>query len=241
LDLNELRGEIFNSKKSPRSTIKSEHPEIEPEETVSDLVLDKNRSKYLSSDHLENLIDKSTRNISTDERTRRHSGVKTAHKSPKEKKSQTEEKKAIKKRKKEGVNKNPADKDLVLISKWLNKILNEDLPSEREAFFKRLKDGTVLCRTINVLRKGAIKNIHILPHLESLVTENLNNFIDACIYTLGMNRLDLFEPNDLILEEDILKVIDTLLKLINLYYSQKESILHDVVYSDTNVEDKSCN
>jgi len=228
-------------KKSPRVVNKLEHVESEGEEVCitdfrNSLTIYETKDKSKSTITPSDLLEKSPRNISIDERvSRRLSGFKSGHKSPKDKKSQTEDKKSVKKRKKEPVN--PADKDLRKISKWINNILNEDIPSQRDGFFKRLKDGTILCRTLNVLKKGTIKNIHINPHLDSLVVENLNNFIDACIYSLKINRLDLFEPNDLLSEEgDILKVIDTLLKLIKVYDGQKEHF-NDPVYTEI-IEEK---
>jgi hypothetical protein len=254
---------FFKSEKiSPRGHLKPEEDEGN-EETgsgltpIADLAKDKEKSGRVSkSKDFDGTSDellknekgkRHTRDISFDsDQIRRSNRPKSPQKTPKERKIHTDEKKSIKKRRKEesGYHDIKIEKQIGKIRKWLNTILNEDLPEHRDAFLNILKDGTILCRAVNVLKKGTVKQIHIRPHLETLALENISNFLDACIFSLGMNRMDMFSPNDLLQEEDISKVLSSLLRLVSYYENiektqtrDTDSTLLDFVMRDTPVSD----
>jgi len=84
-----------------------------------------------------------------------------------------------------------------LIREKLNSILNESLPPSIEEFQDRLKDGTLLCRAMNVLRPGCIKRIHTKPGIAAMAEENIGFFLASCTKELNIKPQYLFQPADL--------------------------------------------
>jgi len=103
-----------------------------------------------------------------------------------------------------------------------------------EAFYEALKDGTVLCRTANVLKRGCIKRMNASPHMTILASENIESFLAAC-KDLGLNSADLFSIDDLINAENIPKVLTTLSLLMDQYINSNPTSPEQVNYT-SNIE-----
>jgi len=115
---------------------------------------------------------------------------------------------------------------LLVIREWINDLLNENLPNELDAFYDAIKDGTVLCRAANVLKRGCIKRMNAVPHMAIEATENIESFLAAC-KELGLNGSELFSINDLLNAENIPKVIATLSTLMYLRPANNQNSLQD--------------
>jgi len=107
---------------------------------------------------------------------------------------------------------------VLLVREWINTLLNENLPMDSELFENSLKDGTVLCRTANVLKKGCIKRMHTITHMPVLASENIVSFLTACKEDLGIRQNDLFEPDDLLNAENMQKVMRMLTELMSRHH-----------------------
>lgn len=69
-----------------------------------------------------------------------------------------------------------------------------------------LRDGVLLCKLINCIRKGSVRKIHTL-HSAFKQMENIGNFLKAC-EALGVKRCDLFQTVDLYEANNINQVIN---------------------------------
>jgi len=91
------------------------------------------------------------------------------------------------------------------IAKWIQEITQEnrfDL-----SLFEWLKNGQVLCKLVNKIRPKSIKlNKMVAPAKKK---ENIQNFL-LFSQSVGCRKEDMFEPNDLLEEENLAKVVSGL-------------------------------
>jgi len=96
---------------------------------------------------------------------------------------------------------------------WVERVLGEplDYPSEhglrdQHDFGAVLKDGTVLCKLINLLHPGAVKKVNTMsaPFKQR---ENIELFLKGCV-TYGLKPQDLFQVNDLFENKNLYMVVD---------------------------------
>ena len=92
---------------------------------------------------------------------------------------------------------------------WMEAVLGERLfPGVQgaDAVHEKLKDGVILCKLINKIRPGSVRNIN-QSKMAFKMMENIGNFLDACM-ALGMQKLDLFQTVDLYENQNMTQVID---------------------------------
>lgn len=99
---------------------------------------------------------------------------------------------------------------------WVERVLDEplDYPNPEEGlrdqhdFGAVLKDGTVLCKLINLLHPGAVKKINTMsaPFKQR---ENIEMFLKGC-ESYGLKPQDLFQVNDLYENKNLYMVVDCL-------------------------------
>lgn len=92
---------------------------------------------------------------------------------------------------------------------WIEAVLGERLfggVQGADAVHEKLKDGVILCKLINKIKPGSVKNIN-QSKMAFKMMENIGNFLDACM-KLGMQKLDLFQTVDLYESQNMTQVID---------------------------------
>jgi hypothetical protein len=85
---------------------------------------------------------------------------------------------------------------------WIEAVLGVDLKSELHA---GLKNGVVLCQFLNAMEPGAIPKINE-PGIAFKERENISIYLETC-KKLGMNKIDLFDAQDLYDDKSIVNVI----------------------------------
>ena len=70
---------------------------------------------------------------------------------------------------------------------WLEALTGSPFPGE---FMESLKNGTILCEAMNVVRPGTIRRVNA-SRMPFKQMENISNFLSSC-RQLGMNEYDLF-------------------------------------------------
>ncbi|XP_063069768.1 rho guanine nucleotide exchange factor 7a isoform X1 [Engraulis encrasicolus] len=82
--------------------------------------------------------------------------------------------------------------------------------SDPEAFLQTsLKDGVVLCRLLERLRPGTTEKVYQEPKNDSEYLNNIKEFLKGC----AAFRVEPFEPSDLLLGQNLTKVLSTLVSL----------------------------
>ena len=92
---------------------------------------------------------------------------------------------------------------------WVEAVMGERLfPGVQgaDAVHEKLKDGVILCKLINKIRPGSVKNINS-SKMAFKMMENIGFFLSACM-ALGMQKLDLFQTVDLYENQNMTQVID---------------------------------
>ena len=89
---------------------------------------------------------------------------------------------------------------------WLEKVVGERFPAG--SFADALKDGTYLCKAINVLQPGSVRKINSSTMAFKRM-ENIGNFLDAAA-KYGLAKTDSFQTVDLYEENNIPQVIITI-------------------------------
>ncbi|KAJ1961010.1 Protein kinase of the Mitotic Exit Network, partial [Dispira parvispora] len=92
---------------------------------------------------------------------------------------------------------------------FLESILEEKLPSDNLQL--ALRDGIILCRVINTLRPGTIKQI-AMKDIPFAQMENISSFLHAA-QELGVPGNDLFQTVDLYEGKNISRVVSTILSI----------------------------
>ncbi|KAJ1659926.1 Protein kinase of the Mitotic Exit Network [Dispira simplex] len=92
---------------------------------------------------------------------------------------------------------------------FLESILEEKLPSHNLQL--ALRDGIILCRVINTLRPGTIKQI-AMKDIPFAQMENISSFLHAA-QELGVPGSDLFQTVDLYEGKNISRVVSTILSI----------------------------
>lgn len=76
---------------------------------------------------------------------------------------------------------------------WVQSVTKEPLPSKD--LIEALRDGTALCKLINVVKPGTVKRVN-QSKMAFKQRENITNFIRGC-RTLGQSEFTLFTTTDL--------------------------------------------
>ncbi|KHD05335.1 hypothetical protein PN36_15290 [Candidatus Thiomargarita nelsonii] len=103
------------------------------------------------------------------------------------------------------------------VLQWMRVVLDEgglhetanSLPitiTKYSDFHELLKDGTVLCKLINVIKPGSVKKINE-SKMAFKMMGNIGNFLDAANKVLGINKYDLFQTVDLYEAQNLPQVI----------------------------------
>eukprot|EP01125_Pyxidicula_operculata_P004251 TRINITY_DN1629_c6_g1_i1.p1 TRINITY_DN1629_c6_g1~~TRINITY_DN1629_c6_g1_i1.p1 ORF type:complete len:391 (-),score=117.50 TRINITY_DN1629_c6_g1_i1:44-1147(-) len=106
------------------------------------------------------------------------------------------------------------EQGLLLAREWLMALLSEELPSDTHELEHCLKDGSVLCRAMDVLKPGCIKVIYTRPINTTQVHENITNFLIACKTQFGMEEKSLFKVEHLQYGENMKRVAEVLISLV---------------------------
>jgi len=85
------------------------------------------------------------------------------------------------------------------VRQWIEAVTHDRLGAD---FADSLKSGVILCKLINAIKPGAIRNISNTK-LAFQQMENIGNFLSAC-ESIGMKRHDLFQTVDLYEKKKIL-------------------------------------
>ncbi|KAF2368581.1 Calponin domain [Trinorchestia longiramus] len=103
---------------------------------------------------------------------------------------------------------------------WLYAVAGETPPAGDVPYDLQLRDGQLLCRAINKLMPGAVKNINSSSsHFKMM--ENINKFTAAC-RKYGVPDHDLFQTVDLYEMKDIVSVTGTIYALGRTTYKHPE-------------------
>jgi len=105
---------------------------------------------------------------------------------------------------------------------WMRAVFDDaDCPHEVEFLDKPiekqddvhalLKDGTILCKLINIIRPGSVKKINT-GNMAFKNMENINNFLSSC-EKIGCKHLDMFQSVDLYEAQNIPQVINGIIAL----------------------------
>jgi len=87
-----------------------------------------------------------------------------------------------------------------------------DRPVEtQDAVHTLLKDGTLLCKLINVIKPGSVKKING-GNMAFKNMENINKFLTSC-EEIGCKKLDMFQSVDLYEAQNIPQVINGIIAL----------------------------
>ncbi|XP_076057486.1 transgelin calponin-3 [Oratosquilla oratoria] len=80
---------------------------------------------------------------------------------------------------------------------WIKSVVEEDINTsgDPDNLYETLKDGTILCRTINALKPGQIKKIQT-SKMAFKCMENINGFVDGA-KALGVPPEETFQTVDL--------------------------------------------
>ena len=92
---------------------------------------------------------------------------------------------------------------------WIEAVLHERVfggASGADAVHEKLKDGIILCKLINIIKPGSVKNINS-SKMAFKMMENIGNFLSGC-ENLGMSKVDLFQTVDLYEQQNMAQVID---------------------------------
>ncbi|XP_037087983.1 myophilin-like [Pollicipes pollicipes] len=102
---------------------------------------------------------------------------------------------------------------------WVERVLDEPLDyaspddglRDQHDFGSLLKDGSVLCKLINILLPGAVRKINTMsaPFKQR---ENIEMFLKGC-EAYGLKPQDLFQVNDLYENKNLYMVVDCLYAL----------------------------
>ncbi|XP_071953213.1 transgelin-3-like [Antedon mediterranea] len=96
---------------------------------------------------------------------------------------------------------------------WIDKLLidtNIAISPEAAELHENLKDGTVLCRVINVLKPGSVKVNE--SKMSFKMMENIGNFLAAC-ERYGVAKKDLFQTVDLYDNQNMAQVVNGIIAL----------------------------
>jgi len=86
-----------------------------------------------------------------------------------------------------------------------------DTISAQSDLMMPLKDGTILCKIMNVIKPGSVKKINT-GKMAFKQMENINNFLEGC-ESIGCKKLDLFQTVDLYEGQNLPQVINGILAL----------------------------
>lgn len=87
---------------------------------------------------------------------------------------------------------------------WIEAVTGKSFGDK--SFGEALKDGLILCETINAIRPGTIKKVNKMK-APFMMMENICHFLKGC-RVLGVNSRDCFETVDLFEEKDLGLVVD---------------------------------
>ena len=93
--------------------------------------------------------------------------------------------------------------------RWIEAVVGERLftgVQGPDAVHEKLKDGVILCKLINRIKPGSVRNINS-SKMAFKMMENIGNFLSACM-AMGMQKLDLFQTVDLYENQNMTQVID---------------------------------
>lgn len=90
---------------------------------------------------------------------------------------------------------------------WIEECIGEKVQcASIIEFMDKIRNGVYLCKLANAFSPGAVARIHQNLALEFRYTENINNFLQACI-NVGLPRIYLFSIPDLWEKKNIVNVI----------------------------------
>jgi len=83
--------------------------------------------------------------------------------------------------------------------------------TKQEEVVSILKDGTLLCKLINIIKPGSVKKINTqkMPFKQM---ENINNYLKGC-ETVGCKPIDLFQSVDLYESQNVSQVTNGIIAL----------------------------
>lgn len=96
------------------------------------------------------------------------------------------------------------------VQKWIEAVLNEPFPPALP-YEDALKDGVILCKLMNTLSPGSIDKI-LTSGPNFKLMENITKFHRA-LAKYGVDKVDIFQTNDLSEKKDIANVTNTLFAL----------------------------
>jgi len=102
------------------------------------------------------------------------------------------------------------EEEATAIAFWIEELIDEDLEFP-EDILASLRSGIDLCRLVDVLQPGIVGSVNtddgVFAH-----AENLKAYLDAC-YHLGVGTYDLFDPQDLLENGDVQRVLRNIVAL----------------------------
>jgi len=99
------------------------------------------------------------------------------------------------------------------VQEWMEDVLKEKF--ESNDFAESLSNGVLLCKLANAISPGSITKINVGGNLRFKFIENIQKFCDFC-KKYGINENMVFRPGDLIDQQNLMKVVNTIQTLSNL-------------------------
>eukprot|EP00026_Physarum_polycephalum_P002342 Phypoly_transcript_02348.p1 GENE.Phypoly_transcript_02348~~Phypoly_transcript_02348.p1 ORF type:complete len:858 (+),score=182.70 Phypoly_transcript_02348:213-2786(+) len=95
------------------------------------------------------------------------------------------------------------------LAKWIEQVIKEKLDNDDIA--EALKSGIVLCKLLNAIQPGTVKNINLKP-IALMQVENIQLYLKGC-WNLGVPSSDLFVTSDLHNKKGIPQVLQNIVSL----------------------------
>jgi len=99
-----------------------------------------------------------------------------------------------------------------VVKEWIEGLLNIEFT--KDSLHAELLDGTLLCRAMNKLKPGSIRNFYLNPRVTMLRIENIGLFLNACEAEFGFSPFQLFSASDLIEGQNMKKVLLVLIDIM---------------------------
>jgi len=103
-----------------------------------------------------------------------------------------------------------------IVVEWMQELLKE--PIVGDTLQDKLSDGVVLCKVVNALKPGCVRNFHRKPKLLMMKMENIGFFLSICKSRFNVPQNSLFSPQDVQEKREdhanMLRVLTVLMLLI---------------------------
>jgi len=127
---------------------------------------------------------------------------------------------------KERLDRRAAAQETVL-RRWFRRLSGEPM-LDADPLQEQLKDGTILCKTLNALQPGSISKYNTAPRMPMHRLENIGQFLKVCRSRYGFSEVQLFTGSDLHDGAGMKKVIGSLLSVMKKAGEDPDRLIEEV-------------